>query len=101
MGTIIDLILDLLLPYKVMGEYYAGKSVSITGIGQDGTVCGHEEPYGKMVYWVERFFTLKNAQRFIERGHSTECIFAGGGYFKLLRTENKGKTFVVWDNGLD
>ena len=87
----IDIILDFFLPYKVVGTYYAGKFVSVESYDQDGTVRGHEEPYGNRIYWIERFFTKNKAMKFIN----------GGCYFRLLRTENNGKTFIIWDDGLD
>lgn len=95
------MILDFFLQYKVVGMYYAGKYVSVTNKDQGGTVRGHEEPYGSRIYWFERFFTKNKAMKFISIGRSNLCIFSGGDYFKLLRTEDNGKKFIVWDNGLD
>lgn len=101
MGKFMDMILDFFLRYKVVGMYYAGKFVSVTSRDQDGTVRGHEEQYGNRIYWIERFFTKNKAMKFINGGRSRDCGLSGGNYFTLLRTENEGKTFIIWDNSID
>jgi len=86
-------------PYKVVGQNY--------------DVHREKDSWGNDIfrlensnYWSKRFRTSKEAEEFIEIGRSPSRleVHNSGLYSRrdlaLLRKENEGKTYIVWDDFL-